>query len=157
SSADTRIWLQALVADILLQRARLLPIVADAQRDLSEAEALCRDAMDTPAARSAPETLAWIQGGYGGICAQKVESVDEAQREGLLTEAGEYLDAALEVANRGSAPEDWAGTRWNAALLALRIAQHLGPSEADMGCSWLDQGRAYLAEAIEVYAAPVFF
>jgi hypothetical protein len=150
SSADTRIWLQSLLADIHLQLARLASTLVEAQRDLADSESLCRDIIDTPAVRNTPETLAWIQGVYGGVCAQRAESVEEAERADLLTEA-------LDVSNRESAPEDWAGTRLNAALLALRIAQHLGPSEGEVLCSWLDQGRAYLAEALSVYAAPAFF
>jgi hypothetical protein len=157
SSADTRMWLQSLLADILLQLGRLAPAAAEVRRDLSEAETHCRDIMDTPAARNAPETLAWIQGVYGGVCAQQVEFAEEAKREELLNEAGDYCAAALDAANRESAPEDWAGTRLNAALLLLRIAQYLGPSERETACSWLAQGRAFLAEALGVYAAPVYF
>jgi hypothetical protein len=155
-NADSRIWLQSLMSDILLQLARLAPTEAETQRLLSEASALCSTMVDSSAARNTPDTLAWIQGVFGGICVEQVEFADDEHREDLLNEAGYYCGVALDTPNRESAPEDWAGERFNTALLMLRVAQYLGSGDSETACTGLEQGRAFLAEALDVYGGPVF-
>lgn len=158
-STDVRMWLQALKADILLQLARATPTAGEVQDYLSEAEDLCSNIIDTPAKRNVPRREAWVRGVYGGILAELIESSEEWTHEDgeyVLDEALEQCDAAREVPNRESAPEDWAGTRLNTALLLLRRAQQLEPDRREDARSALQDARKYLDEALTVYSAPLY-
>jgi hypothetical protein len=154
---QTQMWTQSVLAETLLQHARGAATMTETQERLTEAEQLCRDVMSTVAAQRQPESLAWIQGVYAGVLAHQAASAEKAMQEALLGEAWEYCAVALDVPNKESVPEDWAGTRFTAAALALHIARFLGEQQDDEACSTLDQARQYLTDALGVYSRPAYF
>jgi hypothetical protein len=141
-----------LLVETLLKQSRLAATTGEAQVYLAEASKLCRDVMDTPTVQNAPESLAWMQGAYGGILAQQVGYAEESARQALLDEAVYHLNSALDVDNRQSVPEDWAGTRFNGALFELQLARFV--ADKDSACSYLGLARQFLTEALSVYTAP---
>jgi hypothetical protein len=156
ATAGTWIWVHALLADVLLQLARLVPAQAETQRYLAEAESLCDDVENSPALRNMAETVAWAQGIRGGVLVQQAQYAGEAERDTHLLAAERYCAAALDAPNRESAPEDWAGARFNTALLALEFARHTDKDDVETACADLETGRTVLGEALEVYTAPLF-
>ena len=155
-TVDTWIWVHALLADILLQLARLAPSQAEIQHYLGEAQLLCDEVEASPGMRNLAETVAWVQGVRGGVLVHQAQHASDAERETLLLDADRQCTAAMDVSNRESAPEDWAGARHNFALLTLEYARHIEKADEESACSVLDMGRTVLSEALEVYAAPLF-
>jgi len=153
---ETQTWTQSVLAETLLQHARLAATTTEAQQYLTEAEKLCRDVMGTVAVQRVPESLAWILGVCAGVLERQVAFTEKATQEALLREAWEYCEVALEVPNKESVPEDWAGTRFTAASLALHFARFLGERQNSEACSRLGRARRYLTDALAVYSRPAY-
>jgi hypothetical protein len=156
-TVQAQMWTRSVLAEALLQHARMAASTTETQERLAESEQLCRDVMGTVAAQRDAEALAWMQGVYAGVLAQQAASAEKAQQEALLSEAWENCAVALDIPNQESVPEDWAGTRFIAAALALQIARFLGEQQDDEACSTLDQARQYLTDALGVYDRPAYF
>jgi hypothetical protein len=154
--SETRIWAQSSLAETLLHLARQAATPAKAQPSLREAEQLSLEVMNAPISRSLPDPLARIRGVYAGILTTQAE-YSEASAQALLEKATYSWNQASQVDNQQSVPEDWAGTRFNGALLALQWARLMGESDQEAASQYLSQARGFLADALSVYGAPAYF
>jgi hypothetical protein len=156
-------WMQAVLAEALLQRARMGETEgALANQYLDEAAQLCLKAEEAMDKLRLQDRTAWILGTHAGVLAQQVRWATESDRDELLRllrEGEGYGFRAKDFPNRVSTPEDWANTQLSNAEVQFQFARlELAGTEDEKPTALrdLNTARNFVEAALEVYRLPAF-
>lgn len=147
-----QLWLQSRIqiANINLELARVSEGAPLAKRQDSSIQAL-RETAEYISKNGEPQQLASAQNALGTALLDKADMCPLAERNSILSEAGDLFQQALQVFNKSDHPREFAMVSNNLGIALHKQSQWPFEREAFAKKALLDQATVHYKDASEIY------